>query len=149
MRWFFWRSKVVTPWSSTKNPRVNNKNKPAVFWRVLLIFHQFLGFPDFKGISIIFATIWGKSVVWGRYNLTRMIELQTGCFFAKIHGVVWCFFVGSLAILRLWPFFWMVKTWPHSKVVGDLHLRDQKVTTWITWSVIFFLVLLYTGRRSM
>lgn len=34
-----------------------------------------LGFP--KGISNTITTIWGKSVAWGRYNLTRILKTKT------------------------------------------------------------------------
>ena len=38
-------------------------------WPNGIIFHQ-PRFPWNKGISLTITTIWGKSVVWGRYNLT-------------------------------------------------------------------------------
>ena len=63
----------------TQNPSqkiLEKSTKPIIFKELfgqIIIFHQ-PGFPwNSRGFPLQFTTIWGKSVVWGRYNLTRRI----------------------------------------------------------------------------
>ena len=47
-----------------------------------------------------------------------------------------------LCWIFLFDLFGMVKTWPLSEAVGDLHVGDQKVTAWISWDKTVWWILL-------